>query len=342
MKVNAVVVEKSVKTGIERYSDEVLPYLAKYVDLRVTRIKTKEAKIFGRPIGGYLGLWMQQQNVYKQDGEVLHSLGVLPFRKGFDIMNVYDLVPWKFLYIYQRSLPQSVGYAMALQAVQATPRIITMSKHVKRELVQMCGRSPDDVYVIPGGVDWEKFRPLRDVDKTTRTVLFVGEDNPRKNLGKLIEGLALCDPPPCLVWAGGNHWSAERDSVRGLAAHLRVPLAELGYISDEELVGWYNKANLLVHPTLDEGGAFPALEAMACGLPAAVSNIPPLKEELGKLAFYFDPHSPEDIARTIQEGLDVSKNEVELVEYVRRNYNWDLTARKTVEVYEEVFDDMGN
>ncbi len=338
MKVNAIVVEKIPPAGIERYYAELLPSLSKYVDLRTTTLKIKETTKFSRPIGAYLSLWLQRSNIYREDGEIVHALGILPFHQDcIDVLNIYDMTPWKFLGMYQQTFLRSVGYGMILQAVQAAPKIITMSKYVKRDVVQMCGKRPEDIFVVPGGVNFEKFHPL-DLDRTARTVLFVGEDNPRKNIGKLIEGLSLCSPPPQLIWAGRKCWPAERKSIVDLAARLRVPLTELGYIPDQELLKLYNRVNLLVYPTLDEGGALPALEAMACGLPVATSEIPVLKEALGQFAFYFDPLKPHDIARAIQKGLKVKDSyfREEMVQYVRKNFSWDSTARMVAKVYKEI------
>lgn len=336
MKVNAVVVEKNPPAGIERYYAELLPFLSKYVDLRITTLKVKETTTFSRPMGAYLSLWLQHPNVYREDGELVHVLGILPFHRNcIDILNIYDMTPWKFLGMYQQTFLRSIGYDMILQAVHAAPKIITMSEHVKEDVVQMCGKRPEDIFVVPGGVNFETFRPLN-LDRLKRKVLFVGEDNPRKNLSKLIEGLSLISPPPCLVWAGRKCWPRERNNIVALAAHLRVPLVELGYIPDQELVEWYNRANLLVYPTLDEGGGLPPLEAMACGLPVATSEIPVLKEVLGGFAHYFDPLNPKDIARGVQEGLDSGRKEAEMVQYVRKNFSWDLTARRIAKVYEEV------
>lgn len=341
MKVNAVVLDRIPKTGIDRYHEELLPVLSKYVDVRITRTRSKEIKVFSRPIGGHLSLLMQRRNIYRENGEIVHSFEPLPFSSSnVDIMNVYGMIPWKFLHLYQPTFLKSLGYAGALQAIQTVPKIIVMSQSVKRDIIQMCGRKPEAITVIPGGVNSEKFRFLN-LAKMERTILAVGVDNPRKNLCKLVEGIALLKNPPTLVWAGGKNWLDERKSVVELAARLRIPLTELGYISDEELVRWYNVANLLVYPSLDEGGGLPPLEAMACGTLTAVSDIPPLREELKDTAVYFDPNSPESIARGIQDGLAAVVDGNILRKYAQ-NFRWDLTARRIVQVYKEVYNGMGN
>ena len=46
----------------------------------------------------------------------------------------------------------------------------------------------------------------------------------------------------------------------------------LGYLPDSEVRDLYRLAHVFVFPSLCEGFGLPLLEAMACGLPAAVSR----------------------------------------------------------------------
>jgi glycosyltransferase involved in cell wall biosynthesis len=75
-------------------------------------------------------------------------------------------------------------------------------------------------------------------------------------------------------------------------------------VPDEQLVDLYRSAQALVFPSLYEGFGLPALEAMACGCPVAVSRVAALPEVCGDAAVYFDPTSVEDIARGIADVLD--------------------------------------
>ena len=67
-------------------------------------------------------------------------------------------------------------------------------------------------------------------------------------------------------------------------------------ISNSELPNWYNKATLLVFPSLSEGFGIPGLEAMNCNCPVVASNIPVFKEIYGDAAVYFNPNSIDDMA----------------------------------------------
>lgn len=58
----------------------------------------------------------------------------------------------------------------------------------------------------------------------------------------------------------------------------------LGYVSDDELVEWYQKANLVVIPSVDgEGFGLPIIEAMACGTPVLGTPVCAIPEVLNGL-----------------------------------------------------------
>ncbi|MCD6419940.1 MAG: glycosyltransferase family 4 protein, partial [Synergistetes bacterium] len=112
-----------------------------------------------------------------------------------------------------------------------------------------------------------------------------------------------------------------------------------GYVSDEELVKWYNRAQVFVLPSKFEGFGLPPLEAMACGTPVIVSNVASLPEVCGDAAYYVDPYDVEDIALGIRTVLSDENLQKELVrkgfERVKL-FSWEKTAKQILEVFEEV------
>jgi glycosyltransferase involved in cell wall biosynthesis len=77
----------------------------------------------------------------------------------------------------------------------------------------------------------------------------------------------------------------------------------LGRVEDEVLPALYSGAAGFVYPSIYEGFGLPPVEAMACGCLIAVSDIPAHREVCGGTAIYFDPFSPEDIAKKLESLL---------------------------------------
>ena len=109
-----------------------------------------------------------------------------------------------------------------------------------------------------------------------------------------------------------------------------------GRVPDEELARLYQRASLLVFPSLYEGFGQPPLEAMACGCPVAVSTAGSLPEVCGDAARYFDPLSVEGIAEAIETVLANPRPLVEKGLARAAKFTWDETAQQHEGVYREV------
>ncbi len=111
---------------------------------------------------------------------------------------------------------------------------------------------------------------------------------------------------------------------------------ELGPVANEELTRWYNQCSVLACPSLDEGFGLPPLEALSCGTPVVVSDIPPHREHMKKdMAVFVDPLDPKSIADGIGRALSQDWNPKGLRNAVRR-FSWSKCAEQTMAVYEKV------
>jgi glycosyltransferase involved in cell wall biosynthesis len=180
------------------------------------------------------------------------------------------------------------------RSVKASRLVITVSEHVRDDLVERLGYPAERVRVIHHGVDHERFTP--DGRPREPFLLYPANWWPHKNHELLLEAFASVRrerPELRLVLTGSDH-----------PAGLPEAVTSLGRVSDERLVELYRSAAALVFPSLYEGFGLPPLEAMACGCPVAVSRVAALPEVCGEAAVYFDPTSAEGIAEGIVEVLD--------------------------------------
>ncbi|HEY1590465.1 MAG TPA: glycosyltransferase family 1 protein [Solirubrobacteraceae bacterium] len=158
-------------------------------------------------------------------------------------------------------------------------------------------------------------------------LLYVGDDEPRKNLPVLLEAYGryreqMVEPLP-LVLAG----SATGDGPGIVAEHRpgRERLAEL-----------YAGAVALVHPSLYEGFGLTPLEAMSAGTPVVAGRSPGVEEVCGDAARYADPRDPVALASAIAEVTSSPELRRELAERGRRQvdrYSWARCARAHATAY---------
>lgn len=134
--------------------------------------------------------------------------------------------------------------------------------------------------------------------------LFVGSQEPRKNLSGLLDGYeayAQHHPRPRPLWlAGGSGWKNESWQARLDRLEKRGWLRRLGYVPDEAMPELYRRAAALVAPSWYEGFGLPVLEAMSQGCPVICSNQACLPETGGEAPLYIHPARPMEITAAME------------------------------------------
>jgi len=132
------------------------------------------------------------------------------------------------------------------------------------------GFPQDRILCVPLGVDTQLFKPAltKRNTKPRFRALFVGSVVRRKGVHHLLRAwreLNLEDSELVIV---GNK---ETPEGRELLSDCKDNVKALGTVQFEHLIEAYQSADLLIHPSLAEGGCNVVHEALACGVPCVVS-----------------------------------------------------------------------
>lgn len=234
-------------------------------------------------------------------------------------------------------------------------RIIACSQYMSWEVQTYFGAPREKITVIPNGVHYERFDPLRGVDLSAfragyarpdqPIIYYVGRMVPQKGLQTIVEAA----PYVLREWPGVKFVLA--GSGRGYIDELSAKARELGVadniiftgrVPDEVRDGLFMVADAAVFPSIYEPFGIVALEAMAAGTPVIVSDVGGLSEvvdlhETGIIVYPDDPQSLAwGILHTLKHPEWSRKRALNAARVVREQYNWGLIADKTLAVYEQV------
>ena len=109
-------------------------------------------------------------------------------------------------------------------------------------------------------------------------------------------------------------------------------------ISDEEYARLLDESTALVTASREEGFGLPVIEAMAQGVPVAVSGIPIFREIAADAAEYFDPEDPQSIAEAITRLTDAERWAEQSAAGQRQSqvFDWTKSADSLVELIRSV------
>jgi glycosyltransferase involved in cell wall biosynthesis len=232
-------------------------------------------------------------------------------------------------------------YFMNWIACKRASYIIAVSQNTKKDIIKFFKVKPEKIFVIHHGVSDEfvikeksEVKYLHEkysIPLGKKILLYVGNLTPHKNVEKLISAFALMENRDncCLVLVGKVF-----DQFGGVGKEKSI--IQAGYISQNELIDFYNLADLFVFPSIYEGFGLPVLEAFACGTPVACSHTSSLPEVGGELAFYFDPLDENSIAKQIDKAL-LLKQDPQMLRSYALQFSWKKTAEQTLNVFNFAF-----
>ncbi|ACC41364.1 conserved hypothetical glycosyltransferase [Mycobacterium marinum M] len=231
--------------------------------------------------------------------------------------------------------------AMQKQVARQLPHLLTVSSSSAADIVTDFGVSPDQLNVVPLGVNTELFEPGVSPRKPGRVMAIASADTPLKGVSTLLHAVAKL--------------RVNREIELRLVAKVEPNgpteklIAELGIsdivhisngLSDAQLAALFASAEVACIPSLYEGFSLPAVEAMASGTPIVASRVGALPEVLGTDGACAQLVPAADVGAltyALGELLDSPDKRRSLGEAGRQRalgvFSWEAVAAQTVRVY---------
>ncbi len=216
---------------------------------------------------------------------------------------------------------------------------------VTRQKAIRYGMNPKNTLVFPWGVDLEHFKPnVQTFKRSNVLTLFCNRSwEPRYGVDVLAEAfvkVAKSKPNTRLnLLAGGSQENRIREILQKSGAIDQVRFQ--GYIPQKDLPRHYNEADLYISPSHVDGSSVSLMEAMACGLPCLVSDIPANREwvQEGENGWLF---SDGDAAALAEKILQVVENRDTLKQIganarrvAEERADWQKNFQKLLEAYRQ-------
>lgn len=169
-----------------------------------------------------------------------------------------------------------------------------------------------------------------------------------------------------LILKIGTFWQDKKDYVQCVESILGHKNPDIivndEYVSEEELVKYYQNTDCFVAPTKGEGFGMTLINALACGLPLIVTKdvnsghmdfckgresvlwIDAPEVEQGDPRFYIEGNMlakpdfesiKKQMRYAFENGIELKEKALIDSEYIRKEWTWDITAQKIIKFLEE-------
>lgn len=197
------------------------------------------------------------------------------------------------------------------KAIYEANKIIVSFEHIKKDIIRFYSTPENKVSVCPPPfsenwfttkkeTDWKSLEKKYSINQ--KYLLYPAVTWPHKNHIRLLESFekVQADIPDLKLICTGNktdYYLTIEKKIKELNIENSVKF--LGIVSEEDLIGLYKNAALVVLPTLYEAGSGPLYEAMRYKVPVICARTTSLPETISDERFLFDPKNTEELTGLI-------------------------------------------
>lgn len=233
-----------------------------------------------------------------------------------------------------------------LNSYKKADGIIFLTNASMQLVAQLIDLSNKEYKIIPHGFNGYLFEPRATPISQEKTVkiVYVSPLEPYKHQFEVLQAIDLLiqEGYKLNIYMIGSKMPLETSRVNSLLSqkkHLQNTVHLVGDIPYEKLTDYYQSADIFLYASTCESFGIILLEAMACKLPIACSDIPTLKETLKDGGLYFNAEDPYSIKDALKLYLNNNnlKNECSLKAHnYSKKYSWRTCSLSTFEFLESI------
>lgn len=260
------------------------------------------------------------------------------FRRYKLVLTIHDLIYYRhntppkqfnpairlLWWLYHQSfIPQRL-------VLRGADAVVTISQS-SRQQIEAARLTQKPVWVIPNASDLE----VLPAKPRTKQLVYMGSFIGYKNVETLIQGMSYL-PEYELVLA--SKITSERKAELSSIIPQGAKVSFLDGVTDLEYAELLSSCFALVSASLDEGFGIPALESIAQGTPAILSDLEIFHEVAADGALYFPPKSPQDFANRVLELEDGETWQRLSQAGIRQaaGFSWAVSAQKLLGLLESL------
>jgi glycosyltransferase involved in cell wall biosynthesis len=217
--------------------------------------------------------------------------------------------------------------------------ILALSERSKKNLMKF-GIPETKIEISRQWVDQNKFKPLNRTQLRVEkglgqkfVILFVGRFIETKGVRILLEGASKMSENIVFLFLGSGPLESEIKNAAD--AHSNIIL--VGKVSEEDLINYYNIADVLAVPSMQgEGAPRVVLEALSCGLPVLASNKGCLPDLINSDVGWLMEPTVEDFLNKIIQILD-DPSQLEVRSLNCRKYAETLFSPKNAHIIQNSY-----
>jgi glycosyltransferase involved in cell wall biosynthesis len=295
---------------------------------------------YNNPILNYFDQYLDKPDIIQGTDHFVY-----PCRSAKKIMTIHDLSFIKHPE-YAPKIVKNTYQNRIAKCLQWTDLIITFSQSTKQDIIDIFQINENKIFITKQSSRYEDIN-LNHLEQSQVKynfndpyLLFVSTFEPRKNIINIIRAFEYLKKTKKiehnLILIGKKGWQYQVIFEAINSSPFCQDIYYLGYLTDEQVALFYQKADVFIYPSFYEGFGLPVLEAMNLGAPVITSNNSSLPEVAGDAAIFINPHNYHELADAILQVVSNYQLRQDLIARGKNRaklFSWKNTAQQTINTY---------